>query len=74
MTQYYWKKDERYYKLLFQPTLFGTTDIICVWGRVGGNLGGCKVLSCDTEEAVEISVNNISKRRKYRGYNELGNT
>ena len=30
-----WGKDNRYYKLLFQPTLLGTMDVICVWGRVG---------------------------------------
>ena len=66
-----WRKDNRYYKLLFQPTLFGTMDVICVWGRVGGNLGGYKVISCDTEKDVELSVNNIKQKRKYRGYTLL---
>ena len=66
-----WWKDNRYYKLLFQPTLFGAMDVICVWGRVGGNLGGYKVISCDTEKDVELSVNNIKQKRKYRGYTLL---
>lgn len=66
-----WEKDNRYYKLLFQPTLFGTMDVICVWGRVGGNLGGYKVISCDTEKDVELSVNNIKQKRKYRCYTLL---
>jgi hypothetical protein len=63
-----WKKDNKYYKLLFQQTLFGTIDIICVWGRTGGNLGGYKVIPCDTEEDMVYIVDNIRKRRKYRGY------
>ena len=66
-----WEKDNRYYKLLFQPTLFGAMDVICVWGRVGGNLGGYKVISCATEKDVELSVNNIKQKRKYRGYTLL---
>ena len=66
-----WGKDNRYYKLLFQPTLFGTMDVICVWGRVGGNLGGYKVIHCDTEKDVELSVNNIKQKRRYRGYTLL---
>ena len=64
----HWEKEKRYYKLLFQSTLFGTMDVICVWGSIGGNLGGYKIISCDTEKDVELSVNNIKKRRKYRSY------
>ena len=64
----YWTKENKYYKLFEQATLFGTIDIICVWGRIGGNLGGYKVISCDTDQDVEITVNSIKKRRQYRGY------
>ena len=64
----YWTKENKYYKILLQATLFGTIDIICVWGRIGGNLGGYKVISCDTDQDVEITVNSIKKRRQYRGY------
>ena len=63
-----WTKEHRYYKILLQATLFGTVDIICVWGRVGGNLGGYKVISCDTDQDVELVIDSIKKRRKYRGY------
>jgi predicted DNA-binding WGR domain protein len=63
-----WTKDNRYYKLLFQPTLFGTIDIVRIWGRIGGNLGGYKITSCDNGEDVIIIVDSIKKRRKYRGY------
>ena len=31
----YWTKENKYYKLFEQATLFGTVDIICVWGRIG---------------------------------------
>ena len=64
----YWTKENKYYKLFEQATLFGTIDIICVWGRIGGNLGGYKVISCDTDQDVELTVNSIKKRRKHRGY------
>ena len=36
----YWTKENKYYKLFEQATLFGTIDVVCVWGRIGGNLGG----------------------------------
>ena len=39
----FWIKENRYYKIIFQPTLFGRTDVICVWGRIGGNLGNYKL-------------------------------
>ena len=63
-----WTKEHRYYKVLLQATLFGTIDIICVWGRIGGNLGGYKVISCDTDRDVELIIDTIKKRRKYRDY------
>ena len=31
----FWIKENRYYKIIFQPTLFGRMDVICVWGRIG---------------------------------------
>ena len=64
----YWTKDNKYYKLFEQATLFGTIDVVCVWGMIGGNLGGYKVISCDTDQDVELTVNSIKKRRKHRGY------
>ena len=64
----YWTKDNKYYKLFEQATLFGTIDVVCVWGRIGGNLGGSKIISCDNDEDVELIIDNIKKRRKYRGY------
>ena len=64
----FWTKDNRYYKLLFQPTLFGTIDIVRIWGRIGSNLGGYKITSCDSEEDVITIIDRIKKRRKYRGY------
>lgn len=63
-----WTKENKYYKILLQATLFGTVDIICVWGRIGGNLGGYKVISCDTDRDVELIIDTIKKRRKYRDY------
>ena len=64
----YWTKKSKYYKLIEQSTLFGTIDVICVWGRIGGNLGGYKIIPCSTAEEVNQIIVQISTRRKYRGY------
>jgi len=52
----YWTKENKYYKLFGQNTLFGTIDVICVWGRVGGSLGGYKTILCNTEYEVQKVV------------------
>ena len=64
----YWTKENKYYKLFGQNTLFGTIDVICVWGRVGGSLGGYKTILCNTEYEVQKVVEQVKKRRLYRGY------
>jgi predicted DNA-binding WGR domain protein len=64
----FWIKNNRYYKIIFQPTLFGTIDIICSWGRVGGNLGNYKVVSSKDEQDIELIIDTIKKRRRQRGY------
>ena len=64
----YWTKKSKYYKLIEQSTLFGTIDVVCVWGRIGGNLGGYKIIPCSTAKAVDQIIDQISTRRKYRGY------
>ena len=66
--QLYWTKKSKYYKLIEQRTLFGTTDIVCVWGRIGGNLGSYKIIPCSSKEEVDQIIDQISTRRKYRGY------
>jgi predicted DNA-binding WGR domain protein len=64
----FWIKNNRYYKIIFQPTLFGTIDVICSWGRVGGNLGNYKVVSSKDEQDIELIIDAIKKRRRQRGY------
>jgi hypothetical protein len=63
-----WVKNNRYYKIKFQPTLFGTIDVICVWGSIGGNLGNYKVIPCKGIEEIRAIVNYVKKRRQQRGY------
>lgn len=67
----YWKKENKYYKFFEQPTLFGTIDIVCIWGRTGGKFGGFKLIFCDSQEEVERVTNDVKKRRKYRGYSSI---
>lgn len=64
----FWIKNNRYYKIIFQPTLFGTIDIICSWGRIGGNLGNYKVVSSKDKQDIELIIDTIKKRRRQRGY------
>ncbi len=64
----FWIKNNRYYKIIFQPTLFGTIDIICSWGRIGGNLGNYKVVSSKDDQDIELIIDTIKKRRRQRGY------
>ena len=56
---------------MLQCTLFGEISVVCCWGVVGGGRGGQKIITCATVEAVEATINNIIKRRKYRGYQLL---
>jgi predicted DNA-binding WGR domain protein len=66
----FWIKNNRYYKIIFQPTLFGTIDVICSWGRVGGNLGNYKVVSSKDKQDMELIIDTIKKRRRQRGYQQ----
>lgn len=66
----YWRKDTKYYRLILQKDLFGGTNVVCVWGRVGTNNGGYKIILCDAEQDIAGVISRIKKRRKYRGYTE----
>lgn len=63
-----WTKKKRRYKLLMQPNLFGGTDIVCMWGSIGTNLGNYKVITVESKDNIEIIINDITKRRQRRGY------
>ena len=45
-----------------------TIDIICVWGRIGGNLGNYKIITCENEEEVDKTIEQVKKTRLSRGY------
>ena len=64
----YWTNNHKYYKLFEQKTLFNTIDVICVWGRIGGNLGNYKIIACENKEEVAKIIEQITKKRLSRGY------
>mgnify|MGYP003448204284 CR=1 FL=1 len=66
--EYHWLNGNKYYKLFLQPNLFGTTDVVCCWGRTGTKLGGFKVVPCSTQQEIESVINKAHNRRKTRGY------
>jgi predicted DNA-binding WGR domain protein len=43
-------------------------DVVCTWGRVGGNLGNYKVISSKDNKDIELIIEDIKRRRKQRGY------
>ncbi len=43
-------------------------DVVCTWGRIGGNLGNYKVISSKDEQDIASIVDDVKKRRKQRGY------
>jgi hypothetical protein len=61
-------KKQQILQIKFQPTLFGTIDVICVWGSIGGNLGNYKVIPCKGIEEIRAIISYVKKRRKQRGY------
>jgi predicted DNA-binding WGR domain protein len=63
-----WTNKRRRYKLLVQPNLFGGTDVICMWGSIGTNLGNYKVITVESENDIDIIISNVAKRRQRRGY------
>jgi len=48
--------------------LFGTIDVVCVWGRIGSNLGNYKLIPSKNAQDIELIVEGVKKRRKQRGY------
>ena len=61
----FWIKENKYYKIIFQPTLFGRMDVICVWGRIGGNLGNYKY-GTKEKDAIKEKKNwdNVMKKER----------
>ncbi|HJD66769.1 MAG TPA: WGR domain-containing protein [Rickettsia endosymbiont of Bembidion nr. Transversale] len=68
MTEHYWTKDHKYYRLSTQDNLFGTTDLICNWGSVLSNRGNCKVIHCNSQNEMDMHIKRIARIRKSRGY------
>lgn len=64
----YWTNNHKYYKLFQQKTLFNTIDVICIWGRIGGNLGNYKIISCNDKKDVEKIIEQIKRKRLSRNY------
>lgn len=59
----------RFYYLTLQPTLFGTVDLTCEWGRIGSSGQIYRLPHKDTGQAIN-ALRSIATRRKKRGYRE----
>jgi predicted DNA-binding WGR domain protein len=63
-----WYKGTKYYYIQCAPNLFGSMDLLCVWGREGTKLGGSKIIPIKNEQNLKKEIDTITKRRKTRGY------
>ena len=57
----------RYYLLSWQPTLEGSTVLVCTWGRMHTH-GRSRIVCTATQPHVQNIVARIIKRRLQRGY------
>lgn len=65
---YFWTKGSKYYEAYIQPNLLGEFTIIKSWGSMDSNRGNHKIMFCENQEQLENIIEQIKKRRKYRGY------
>ena len=61
-------KNKKFYNVHLQQNLFGGTSVICSWGSFENNLGGHRTIFCQKQEQIDATIDEIAKRRKYRGY------
>ena len=65
---YFWVKETKYYNAYIQQNLFGGSSVICSWGSLKNKMGRFKITPCDNDKQVSQLIENIKKKRKYRGY------
>lgn len=63
-----WLKKNRFYNVYLQPNLFGHVSVICSWGSINSKRGNYKIIHCDDEDHIKITLQSIQKRRIARGY------
>ena len=57
----------RFYRLQWQPTLWGELALLCIWGRIG-TLGKCTVLSLRQDDDTAATIAPIIRERLQHGY------
>lgn len=57
----------RFYLLTIEPTLFGGTSLVRMWGRIGTR-GQCKVQNFSGVENTVACFNKIARQKQRRGY------
>lgn len=63
-----WHKGTKYYYIQCARNLFGSMDLLCVWGREDTRRGGSKIIPIKNRQNLEKEIDSIAKRRKARGY------
>ncbi|KQY21566.1 WGR domain-containing protein [Rhizobium sp. Root482] len=66
------KNMARYYALSVQPTLFGETEVVRRWGRIGKR-GGEKSDVFKTEKDAAAHFLDLARRKRAKGYRPIGN-
>ena len=63
-----WESDTRYYLLEVSKDMFGYWVIKRLWSSKYAKSGQSRITSSTVIEEIEKMVNDISKRRRQRGY------
>ncbi len=61
------KNRSRFYRISWQPTLDGSSVLVCTWGRLG-TYGRSRMLCTANQPNVQDIVARIIRRRVQRGY------
>lgn len=59
---------QRYYRVLLSQDLFGDWVVTRVWGGIGKATGRITHISCPSYDEAKLTIKNIIKHRKQRGY------
>ena len=64
----FWRRGDRFYWCALRQNLFGEWVLLRKWGgRRTGKGGQCEILCADLEEGHRL-IQDVLKRRRYRGY------
>jgi hypothetical protein len=65
------RENLRYYSIRLVEDLFGEWTLVICWGGSNSKRGGMKVIPVESQEAGEVEISKIAKKRLRHGYEPL---